>query len=293
MKIAISCEMDFMSNAQMRRSICNQDYVDFVKLSGYKPYIVCEGMDVAAIAGDMDGLLLSGGKDLSPLLFGEDLEWNGARKCNLVRDLFERDLYNAFLAQEKPIFGICRGFQLIGVLSNTELIQYFEQDVNKLKSVTQMHQQGEVDIAGENPVHIMECRGILEKLCGKELPINSFHHQGFVLSNSTNDITNGWIHQCEEIFGWGRSRESARILEAFGIKVNGVKVAGVQYHPERMLRREKDRSKHIAFFQYTMGTLDCEPDPEPEPKAKTSIPRCTLTPFRTKQRDRFGKIIRR
>jgi putative glutamine amidotransferase len=286
MKIAISCEMDYMSNAQMRRSICNQDYVDFVKFAGYKPYIVCEGMDVNAIAEDMDGLLLSGGKDLSPLLFGKDLAWNGARKCNLVRDLFERDLYNTFLAQEKPIFGICRGFQLIGLLSNTELLQYFEQDINKLKLVTQMHQQGEVDIAGENPVHMMECRGILKQLCGEELSVNSFHHQGFALKGSTNNM-NGWIHQCEEIFGWARSREDARILEAFGIKVNGVKVAGVQYHPERMMRREEDRQKHIAFFQYTMGTLDCDYEPEPP----TSTPTHATLPF-IKRRDRFGQFSR-
>jgi gamma-glutamyl-gamma-aminobutyrate hydrolase PuuD len=273
--------MDFMGNAQRRRSICNQDYVDFVKYAGCAPYIVCEGMDIEAVADDMDGLLLSGGKDISPLMYGEDLGWNGATKCNIVRDIFERDLYNAFIKRDKPVFGICRGFQLITLLCTKELRGKFEQNINKthLKSVTQMHQQGEVDIPGETPVHLIECRGVLEKLVGKVLPVNSFHHQGFILAHSTSNM-NGWIHQCEDIFAWARSREPARILEAFGMNVNETRVAGVQYHPERMLRRKKDRKKHVALFQYTMDMLDC--DWEPSPPTTTPIPVATH-PFAPRQ----------
>jgi len=260
MKIAVSCEMDYMANAQMKRSICNADYVDFVKLSGYSPYIVCEGMDIKSIANDMDGLLLTGGKDLSPLIYGQDLGWNGARKCNLIRDLYERDLYEAFLAESKPIFGICRGFQLIGVLVSNELKKAFEQDINRLKTVHQNHQQGEVDISGDNPTHVIECRGVLKTLVDSEiLTVNSFHHQGFDMEHDTD--AHSWIRQCEDIFAWARSRDKAKILEAFGIIIDGVKVAGVQYHPERMMRREKDRNKHMALFQYTMGTLECEWEP--------------------------------
>jgi len=261
MRIAVSCEMEFMGNPQKCRSICNQDYVDFVKYAGYKPYIVCEGMDVEAIADDMDGLLLSGGKDISPILYGRDLKWRGAEKCNLTRDLFEQALYKAFIALEKPVFGICRGFQLIALWSNDKLKNNFKQDINQLQAVTQLHQQQSAEITGDNPVHIIECRGVLEKLVGPQLPVNSFHHQGFVMSSAT--FAEAWIRQCEEIFCWARSRESAKVLEAFGIFTNQTKVAGVQYHPERMLRGKRQRKKHVALFQYTMGTLECDWAPSP------------------------------
>ena len=268
MRIAISCEMDYLGNPQMMRSICNMDYVEYVKHAGYNPFIVCVGMDVNTIADEMDGLLLSGGKDIHPLMYGEDLAWVGAKKCNLVRDTFERDLYYAFIKAGKPVFGICRGFQLICILAAGDNLR-MTQDINRLKTVSRHHQQGDLDITGENPAHIIECRGVLEKLVGKALPANSFHHQGFVMDNKTGN--GSWIRQCEDIFCWARSQDIAKILEAFGMFIsneNGdddVKVAGVQYHPERMMRREKDREKHLKLFQYTMGTLECDWEPAPPP----------------------------
>ncbi len=260
MKIAVSCEMDHLGKPQMTRSVCNMDYIEYTIAAGYNPFIVCVGMNVEDIADSMDGLLLTGGKDISPLLYGEDLGWNGAQKCNITRDVFERDLYEAFIRQGKPVFGICRGFQLIVLFTAGEFIK-MSQDINTLKTVTLLHQQSSAEIVGDNPVHLIECRGVLKKLVGETLSVNSFHHQGFVLANKTQDTS--WIRQCEDIFCWARSREVALILEAFGIFVtndNGheVKVSGVQYHPERLMRRETDRDNHLKLFQYTMGTLECE-----------------------------------
>jgi gamma-glutamyl-gamma-aminobutyrate hydrolase PuuD len=237
------------------------DYIEFVRIAGYMPFMVCVGMDVDEIANSMDGLLLTGGKDISPYMYGEDLGWNGATKCNLRRDLFERDLYDAFVARGKPVFGICRGFQLIVIFAAGDKLP-MSQDINKLKTVTQLHQQSSAEITGDNPVHSIECRGVLRKLIGNELlGVNSFHHQGFVLAGKTTDSS--WLRQNEDIFCWARSRDTALILEAFGMFVededgNDVKVAGVQYHPERMMRREEDREHHLKLFQYTMGTLECE-----------------------------------
>ena len=257
MRIAISTEMDYMSNPQSQRSICNSDYIEFVLAGGYSPYVVCVGMDVEAIAEDMDGLLLSGGKDLNPTLWGGDLEWNGAKKCNIVRDCFERELYDAFIKNGKPVFGICRGFQLIVILSSGDKFS-LEQDINKLKDIKLMHQQGDIEITGDNPVHTIECRGVMKELIGDNLAVNSFHHQGFMMMNNTHDAA--WIRQSEQILWWARSREPAFLLEAFGRKVcslNGVVtiVGGVQYHPERMLRRDVDREKHLALFKYTMNNV--------------------------------------
>jgi gamma-glutamyl-gamma-aminobutyrate hydrolase PuuD len=212
----------------------------------------------------MDGLLLTGGKDINPIIMGIDLEWNGARKCNLTRDLFERDLMNAFLAQNKPVFGICRGFQLItALIAPKEAGFSMQQDINKHKDVTLMHQQGEVDIPGDNPVHIIETRGVMKHLCGEFFPVNSFHHQGFFM-NTGKTMDEAWIRQSEDVLWWARSRETAKILEAFGMLKNEVKIGGVQYHPERMMTRA-NREKHLALFQYTMGTLEFDFVPEIPP----------------------------
>ena len=57
---------------------------------------------------ELDALVLQGGSDVSPLTYGESplkAEWTGDR----VRDLYEIDLLQAFIARGKPVLGICRG----------------------------------------------------------------------------------------------------------------------------------------------------------------------------------------
>ena len=73
---------------------------------------------VAAI----DGLILQGGLDVSPVSYGEEPlrpEWSGDR----VRDLYELDLFWECLIQGKPVLGICRGCQLINVALGGSLYQ--------------------------------------------------------------------------------------------------------------------------------------------------------------------------
>jgi putative glutamine amidotransferase len=92
------------------------------------PAIESEGMiarsdmSLAAYAEHLDGLVLQGGADLAPESYGEKAlsrEWEGDR----VRDRYEIDLFNAFVAAGKPVIGICRGCQLINVALGGSLYQ--------------------------------------------------------------------------------------------------------------------------------------------------------------------------
>ena len=77
----------------------------------------------------LDGLVLQGGADISPLAYGEDPlkpEWAG----DPVRDRFEIELVRAFTEAEKPMLGICRGAQLINVALGGSL----HQDVSAHRS---------------------------------------------------------------------------------------------------------------------------------------------------------------
>ncbi len=261
MKIAVSTEMDYLGNPQRTRILVNQDYVQYVLAAGYSPFIVGVGMDVDAIADSMDGLLLTGGKDLHPLIYGQDVRrYAGADKCNLIRDTFEMNLYHAFIARGKPIFGICRGFQLIVILAAEDNIR-MEQDINAHKKVNRQHNQAAVEIQGDNPVHGITTRGVLREMVGEDMLVNSFHHQGFIMEGET--MPQGFVHQDERVFAWARSNEKALVLEAFGMMVyndsgQGARVAGVQWHPERMMRGDENQENHLALFQYTMGTRECD-----------------------------------
>jgi putative glutamine amidotransferase len=70
----------------------------------------------------LDGLVLQGGADISPLAYGETPlkpEWAG----DPVRDRYEISLVKAFTAARKPLLGICRGAQLINVALGGSLHQ--------------------------------------------------------------------------------------------------------------------------------------------------------------------------
>ena len=76
----------------------------------------------ADYARALDGLVLQGGADISPLAYGEEPlkpEWAG----DPVRDRYEIELVQAFTAARKPVLGICRGAQLINVALGGSLHQ--------------------------------------------------------------------------------------------------------------------------------------------------------------------------
>jgi putative glutamine amidotransferase len=70
----------------------------------------------------LDGLLLQGGEDMSPQSYGEqpiNPRWSGDQ----LRDRYEIELFHEFVSQGKPVFGICRGHQLINVALGGSLYQ--------------------------------------------------------------------------------------------------------------------------------------------------------------------------
>jgi putative glutamine amidotransferase len=70
----------------------------------------------------LDGLLLQGGADMSPKSYGES-PMNPLWAGDEIRDAYEIELFHEFVSQGKPVFGICRGHQLINVALGGTLYQ--------------------------------------------------------------------------------------------------------------------------------------------------------------------------
>jgi putative glutamine amidotransferase len=125
-------------------------------------------------ARELDGLVLQGGNDVAPQSYGEmplDPAWAG----DIVRDRYEMELVNAFVEAGKPVFGICRGLQLINVNFGGTLVQDIAtQCPQALPHVQRGHY--------ERNVHAMrlEPGTRLAELYGGPVTstINSIHHQG-------------------------------------------------------------------------------------------------------------------
>ncbi len=120
----------------------------------------------------IDGLLLTGGDDVHPRLFGEAPH----PRLDLVderRDQFEIALLLAARERRMPVFGICRGIQVMNVALGGDLYQDLPSQADSKVG----HAQRTLD---EGPWHDIEvCRGtrLAEVLGEAKTAVNSYHHQ--------------------------------------------------------------------------------------------------------------------
>lgn len=140
---------------------------------GHDAEVARRKVSVRCYAEALDGLILQGGADLSPSSYGQRPlrpEWTG----DAVRDRYEIELIEGFLAAGKPVLGICRGCQLLNVAFGGTLLQ----DIGLQRPQARAH----VDPIGyDQHLHTvrLEPDAPLAALypAQREGVINSIHHQ--------------------------------------------------------------------------------------------------------------------
>lgn len=130
-------------------------------------------VDMKTIVSQLDGIVFSGGSDISPLYYGETPlrdEWRG----DPARDEYEIDLFQKAIETNKPVFGICRGMQLINVALGGSLYQ----DTVTQKPGASQHRDWSVYDQLKHPVRI-KSTSTLAKLfpATTQALVNSVHHQ--------------------------------------------------------------------------------------------------------------------
>jgi len=160
----------------------------------------------------LDGLLLQGGEDMSPESYGEtpiNPKWSGDK----VRDRYEIELFHEFVTQGKPVFGICRGHQLINVALGGTLYQ----DTATQCAGTANHRDPQ-----KYDQHFHEVRILPQTWLSRLYPeaakrINSIHHQ------AVKSLGEGLIIEAMS--------EPDGLVEAIRWEGHSF-VVGVQWHPE-------------------------------------------------------------
>ena len=84
------------------------------------------GPDAEGVLELLDGLILSGGADIDPALYGAEREATTAG-FRRERDVFELDLAREALEREVPLLGICRGMQMLNVACGGTLDQHLAE----------------------------------------------------------------------------------------------------------------------------------------------------------------------
>lgn len=173
-----------------------------------------------------DGLLLAGGGDIDPARFGPADPL--AKEIDRARDEFEITLCRAFIAAGKPVFGICRGLQVLNVALGGTLKTDIPGHVQEApRDVT----TGIVKV--EKPSRLAAILGDVYH------PVNSFHHQAIAKTAASLLPT---------AFAEDGTVEAAEGAGAFTL--------GVQWHPECLRENEADRALFRAFIRAAKG--DCE-----------------------------------
>lgn len=194
------------------------DYVESIKLAGGEPLVLDPTEDPARSLEKVDALLLSGGLDVDPALYGEAP--HPTTEVDAVRDRFEIPLSREAVARDLPIFAICRGVQVLNVAAGGTLVQ----DIPSLEqgAVHEPPLHRAIDVPKDHiahPVRVTPGTRLAASL-GATCPVNSRHHQAvgrvapsFVVSAVSED---GVVEAIE------------RPASTFCV--------GVQWHPENFWR---------------------------------------------------------
>lgn len=190
-------------------------YLDAVRRAGGEPIPLDETSgptERAAAFAAMDGLLLSGGADIDPALYGATPDGTG--EVRRERDVLERTAWDEAGRRGVPVLGICRGFQAINVFMGGRLVQHIDGH------------QGPGYLEGPPAIHPLRVApdSRLAGILGADgaMSVNSYHHQAVRHA----DLAPGLVASAHAPHGSG---ELVEALES----PDGRWVVAVQCHPER------------------------------------------------------------
>jgi putative glutamine amidotransferase len=224
--IGISCEVDSVTRywGSAPHILIDQSYVDAVRSVGAVPVLlpVVATDEVPALLARLDGLVLTGGNDLGPGLYGEErLDVGIGGDVVPARDAFDLAIVHEVLRTALPTLAICRGLQAVNVALGGSLIQHLPD-----------HPQSDQDIGGVTHDITVDRSS---RFAGRfEIAkVNSYHHQSV-----------------------GRLGEGVRVVatapddvvEAIEV-VGAERLVAVQWHPEVLM----DHADHRSLFEWLVS----------------------------------------
>jgi putative glutamine amidotransferase len=207
------------------------DYIESVLRAGGEPLVLEADEDPADVLTRIDGLLLTGGPDVEPALYGQAPL--PTTDVDAVRDSFEIPLTRQALEQDVPVLAICRGAQILNVAAGGSLVQ----DIPSAVESELPHSITEQKDAVAHPIRVAEGSRLAGAMgfaldlecCG----VNSRHHQ------SVAEVAPSLVASAHSPDG---------IVEAIE-RPEGAFCLGVQWHPENFWRTGRFGALFDAFVR--------------------------------------------
>lgn len=221
--IGVSCSIDGSTVE------AGMTYVVSVRKAGGIPFIIpltTSEKEIDEYLDRIDGLLMIGGEDVSPLLFGQQPSRNLGEVVP-DRDIYDLTLIRKAVKRGLPVFGICRGIQCLNIAMGGDMIQDIPSEVpNAIQ-----HRQNAPRSYGSHTIKITKGSLIAKLLGVEEIAVNSFHHQACGKVAPGYKVT---------------ARASDGVIEA--IESADGKSYGVQFHPEGFVYSGKNEV--LPLFQH-------------------------------------------
>lgn len=211
------------SASQSGSILLRPNYFEAIYAAGGMPIALARTTDPSALADyavEMDGFFFTGGVDVDPVLYHEEISADNV-EIDHDRDAFELGLFEKIAPMQKPILGVCRGIQLLNVARGGTLYQ----DIPG-------HHQSEPGKVLTQHVHVSTGSKLKSIVGVSDMTVNSFHHQavkavapGLIASAMADD---GTVEAIEDV------------TYPFFV--------GVQWHPEYFWREEAPAAALFRAF---------------------------------------------
>jgi len=221
---------DKQAHGTLTRYAMAANYTEAVEAAGGVPLVIPPQVgNIEDILAVVDGLLLSGGADVAPQLYGDTEVHETTYGIHAGRDELELGLIRKAVERDMPMLCICRGIQVLNVALGGTLIQ----DVPSQYSSDIVHAQAKAGIPAAEPGHTVAVTPgtLLAETYGQEtIEVNSFHHQ------AVRDVAPGLVVN-------GIAPDET--IEAVS-RPEGGWILGVQWHPEMMFRAHPEHLKPFS-----------------------------------------------
>ena len=200
-----------------------EEYAEAIRRGGNIPVVICRTAETGHLAqaiAPLDILILTGGADVDPARYGAE----PSPKLGMVqrdRDAFDFAVLDAAMARKLPVMGVCRGVQVINVYFGGTLWQ----DLPSEFPVKDIRHRGDSVGVRCHTINIEPDSRLAAVVGSTSVGVNSLHHQ------AVKRLAPGFRIV---------ARAPDGVVEA--IEHTSLPVAGVQFHPEGLVKYANDEA---------------------------------------------------
>lgn len=204
-----------------------------------------QNSNIEEVMEGVNCVIFPGGVDISPTLYYVEQDWHGIESDNIYyaeRDVSDYILMNYCLENDIPVLAICRGMQLLSVVSGAEIAQDIAKRFEEMGvEYNDEHRDPEIKDFRAHRVDVDQENSLLYRVTGRRVLENvpSWHHQMVSSVEGTRLTVTGTA-----------DTNGVPVIEAVERK-DKTFCLGVQFHPEVAVRKNVDRSPDAeAFMDY-------------------------------------------